>query len=145
MDEVASVSRQLSLLLVGFIILSSVRLILERVGRVLKVSSRTLSAAFLLLLLAQLMVCPSVFESRPSSVILTSTGVLRPIHNCANPHVISTHGLVSREQPLCDSPGVPDVWCIVRWFISCSSLSHRGVFLGTSSFERRSNVLVVYG
>ncbi len=58
MDEVASVSRQLSLLLVGFIILSSVRLILERVGRVLKVSSRTLSAAFLLLLLAQLMVCP---------------------------------------------------------------------------------------
>ena len=58
MDGVASVSRQLSLLLVGFIILSSVRLILERVGRVLKVSSRTLSAAFLLLLLAQLMVCP---------------------------------------------------------------------------------------
>jgi len=43
------------LLLVGFIILSSVRLILERVGRVLRVSSRTLSAAFLLLLLAQLM------------------------------------------------------------------------------------------
>ena len=58
MDDVASVSRQLSLLFVGFIILSSVRLILERVGRVLKVSSRTLSAAFLLLLLAQLMVCP---------------------------------------------------------------------------------------
>ena len=65
MDEVASVSRQLSLLLVGFIILSSVRLILERVGRVLKVSSRTLSAAFLLLLLAQLMVCHLFFGSGP--------------------------------------------------------------------------------
>ena len=65
MDEVASVSRQLSLLLVGFIILSSVRLILERVGRVLKVSSRTLSAAFLLLLLAQLMVCQFLFGSGP--------------------------------------------------------------------------------
>jgi hypothetical protein len=65
MDEVASVSRQLSLLLVGFIILSSVRLILERVGRVLKVSSRTLSAAFLLLLLAQLMVCPLFLGQGP--------------------------------------------------------------------------------
>lgn len=113
MDDVASVSRQLSLLLVGFIILSSVRLILERVGRVLKVSSRTLSAAFLLLLLAQLMVCPLFFLVRVQFIIPISTGIVRPIHNRADPYILSTRGVVIRKQPLCDSPSVPDVWCTV--------------------------------
>ncbi|PVF94582.1 hypothetical protein CPB86DRAFT_817865 [Serendipita vermifera] len=52
---VASLSRQISLLLVGCIILISVRTILRQVGQLIKSSSRTIGAAFLLLFLAQLM------------------------------------------------------------------------------------------
>ncbi|KAG8818078.1 hypothetical protein FRC19_010881 [Serendipita sp. 401] len=59
-QDVASLSRQISLLLVGCIILGSVRTVLRQVGGLLKLSSRTIGAAFLLLFLAQLMVyCPS--------------------------------------------------------------------------------------
>jgi hypothetical protein len=54
--DVASLARQISLLLVGCIILSSVRAVLWQVGRLIKSSSRTRGAAFMLLLLAQLMV-----------------------------------------------------------------------------------------
>ena len=86
MDEIASVSRQLSLLLVGFIILSSVRLILERVGRVLKVSSRTLSAAFLLLLLAQLMVCPLFLVKAQFSDFNLHRGLMSYPQLCRSAH-----------------------------------------------------------
>ncbi|KAG8797425.1 hypothetical protein FRC18_008964, partial [Serendipita sp. 400] len=54
-QDVASLSRQISLLLVGCIILGSVRTVLRQVGGLLKLSSRTIGAAFLLLFLAQLM------------------------------------------------------------------------------------------
>ncbi|KAG8808241.1 hypothetical protein FRC17_004037, partial [Serendipita sp. 399] len=53
--DIASLSRQISLLLVGCIILGSVRAVLRQVGSLLKLSSRTIGAAFLLLFLAQLM------------------------------------------------------------------------------------------
>ncbi|CAG8726585.1 14707_t:CDS:2, partial [Acaulospora colombiana] len=52
---VASLSREISLLLVGCIILISVRTVLRQVGHLIKSSSRTIGAAFLLLFLAQLM------------------------------------------------------------------------------------------
>src|SRR4051812_16341031 len=54
-DNVASIARQISLLLVGCIILSSVRAVLWQVGRLIKSNSKTTGAAFLLLFLAQLM------------------------------------------------------------------------------------------
>jgi len=54
--DIASLARQITLLLVGCIILSSVRAVLWQVGRLIKSSSRTRGAAFMLLLLAQLMV-----------------------------------------------------------------------------------------
>lgn len=54
-DNVASLARQISLFLVGCIILSSVRTVLWQVGRLVKSNSKTTGAAFLLLFLAQLM------------------------------------------------------------------------------------------
>lgn len=54
-SDVAAFSRQLSLLLVGAIIMSSVRRALRGVSRVLKVASKNLAASFLLLILAQLL------------------------------------------------------------------------------------------
>ncbi|TFY61413.1 hypothetical protein EVJ58_g4526 [Rhodofomes roseus] len=54
-DGVAVISRQISLGLVGVIILSSIRLVLRGVARVLRVTSRNLGASLMLLILAQLM------------------------------------------------------------------------------------------
>ncbi|KAG2005481.1 ICS [Coprinopsis cinerea AmutBmut pab1-1] len=54
-DDIASFSRQLSLIFVGIIILTSVRYILRGVSRLLRVSSRNLGASLMLLFLAQIM------------------------------------------------------------------------------------------
>ncbi|KIK98272.1 hypothetical protein PAXRUDRAFT_824019 [Paxillus rubicundulus Ve08.2h10] len=53
--DVPSLSRQISLALVGAIILSSVRVVLEGVTRAFRITSRNISASLMLLLLAQLM------------------------------------------------------------------------------------------
>ncbi|KAF9497388.1 hypothetical protein BDN71DRAFT_1444856 [Pleurotus eryngii] len=53
--DVARMSRQISLVLVGVIILSSIRLVLRGVTRALHVSNRSLGASLMLLVLAQLM------------------------------------------------------------------------------------------
>ncbi|KAF9461349.1 Abscisic acid G-protein coupled receptor-domain-containing protein [Collybia nuda] len=55
LEAVASFSRQLSLGLVGLIILTNIRLVLRGVTRVLRVTSRNRGASVMLLLLAQLM------------------------------------------------------------------------------------------
>ncbi|KZT66792.1 hypothetical protein DAEQUDRAFT_695181 [Daedalea quercina L-15889] len=54
-SDVAIISRQISLGLVGVIILSSIRLVLRGVARALRVTSRNLGASLMLLILAQLM------------------------------------------------------------------------------------------
>ncbi|TFK48188.1 hypothetical protein OE88DRAFT_1720292 [Heliocybe sulcata] len=53
--DVALVSRQISLALVGLIILSSIRLVLRGVARILRVTNRNLGASLMLVILAQLM------------------------------------------------------------------------------------------
>ncbi|KIP06559.1 hypothetical protein PHLGIDRAFT_72510, partial [Phlebiopsis gigantea 11061_1 CR5-6] len=53
--DVAVLARQISLALVGAIILSSIRLVLRGVARALRVTSRNLGASLMLLILAQLM------------------------------------------------------------------------------------------
>ncbi|KAN0080123.1 Abscisic acid G-protein coupled receptor domain containing protein [Tylopilus felleus] len=53
--DVPSLSRQISLILVGAIILSSVRVVLRGVTRAFRITSRNISASLMLLLLAQLM------------------------------------------------------------------------------------------
>ncbi|KIY52271.1 hypothetical protein FISHEDRAFT_35407 [Fistulina hepatica ATCC 64428] len=55
MDDVAIISHQISLVLVGVIILSSLRQVLRGVTRVLKVTSRNLGASLMLMVVAQLM------------------------------------------------------------------------------------------
>ncbi|KAG6890143.1 hypothetical protein C0995_011436 [Termitomyces sp. Mi166 len=52
---IASLARQLSLVLVGLIILTSIRRVLRGVSRALRVTSRNLGASLMMLLLAQLM------------------------------------------------------------------------------------------
>ncbi|KAH6912215.1 G protein-coupled receptor 89 [Coprinopsis sp. MPI-PUGE-AT-0042] len=54
-EDIASFSRQLSLALVGLIILTSIRYVLRGVSRLLRVSSRSLGASLMLLFLAQIM------------------------------------------------------------------------------------------
>jgi hypothetical protein len=54
-EEVARISRQISLALVGLIILTSLRLVLRGVTQALRVTSRNLGASLMLLILAQLM------------------------------------------------------------------------------------------
>ncbi|KAH8092180.1 Abscisic acid G-protein coupled receptor-domain-containing protein [Cristinia sonorae] len=54
-EDVAVVSRQISLGLVGIIILSSIRRVLSGVARALRVSSRNLGASLMLLMIAQVM------------------------------------------------------------------------------------------
>ncbi|PPQ71403.1 hypothetical protein CVT26_011118 [Gymnopilus dilepis] len=54
-EDIASFSRQLSLVLVGIIILSSIRLVLRGVTRALRITSRNLAASLMLLVLAQIM------------------------------------------------------------------------------------------
>ncbi|OCH88954.1 hypothetical protein OBBRIDRAFT_813398 [Obba rivulosa] len=54
-EKLLAVSRQISLGLVGVIILSSIRLVLRGVARALRVTSRNLGASLMLLILAQLM------------------------------------------------------------------------------------------
>ncbi|KAF8841059.1 hypothetical protein BDN67DRAFT_1002595 [Paxillus ammoniavirescens] len=53
--DVPSLSRQISLALVGVIILSSVRVVLKGVTKAFRITSRNISASLMLLLLAQLM------------------------------------------------------------------------------------------
>jgi len=53
--DVALLSRQIGLALVGLIILSSIRLVLRGVARVLRVTNRNLGASLMLVILAQLM------------------------------------------------------------------------------------------
>ncbi|KIM82005.1 hypothetical protein PILCRDRAFT_97557 [Piloderma croceum F 1598] len=55
LEDVAVISRQISLVLVGVIILSSMRLVLRGVTRALRITSRNLGASLMLLILAQLM------------------------------------------------------------------------------------------
>ncbi|KIY71005.1 hypothetical protein CYLTODRAFT_429727 [Cylindrobasidium torrendii FP15055 ss-10] len=54
-EQISLASRQLGLLFVGFIILSSIRLVLRGVTRALRVTSRNLGASMMVLFLAQLM------------------------------------------------------------------------------------------
>ncbi|EKM52448.1 uncharacterized protein PHACADRAFT_164382 [Phanerochaete carnosa HHB-10118-sp] len=54
-DGIAMLARQISLALVGVIILSSIRMVLRGVARALRVTSRNLGASLMLLMLAQLM------------------------------------------------------------------------------------------
>ncbi|KAL0065618.1 hypothetical protein AAF712_007396 [Marasmius tenuissimus] len=54
-EAVGSIMRQISLGLVGLIILNSLRLVLRGVTRALRVTSRSVSASLMLLILAQLM------------------------------------------------------------------------------------------
>ncbi|RPD63395.1 hypothetical protein L227DRAFT_497439 [Lentinus tigrinus ALCF2SS1-6] len=54
-DKVAVISRQISLALVGVIILSSIRRVLRGVASILRVTSRSLGASLMLLTLAQVM------------------------------------------------------------------------------------------
>ncbi|KAH8836157.1 G protein-coupled receptor 89 [Flagelloscypha sp. PMI_526] len=54
-ERIILISRDISLLLVGVIIATSIRLVLRGVTRALRVTSRNLSASFMLLFLAQLM------------------------------------------------------------------------------------------
>lgn len=54
-EDIASFSRQLSLALVGLIILTSIRYVLRGVSRLLRVSSRSLGTSLMLLFLAQIM------------------------------------------------------------------------------------------
>ncbi|PPQ85760.1 hypothetical protein CVT25_003078 [Psilocybe cyanescens] len=54
-EDLASFSRQISLFLVGIIILSSIRLVLRGATRALHVTSRNLAASLMLLVLAQIM------------------------------------------------------------------------------------------
>ncbi|KAI8996260.1 Abscisic acid G-protein coupled receptor-domain-containing protein [Trametes punicea] len=54
-DKVAVISRQISLGLVGVIILSSIRRVLRGVARLLRVTSRSLGASLMLLILSQVM------------------------------------------------------------------------------------------
>ncbi|KAF9472678.1 G protein-coupled receptor 89 [Pholiota conissans] len=54
-EELASFARQMSLVLVGIIILSSIRLVLRGATRALHVTSRNLAASLMLLVLAQIM------------------------------------------------------------------------------------------
>jgi Kef-type K+ transport system membrane component KefB len=55
LEDLASFARQLSLVLVGIIILSSIRLVLRGATRMLRVTSRNLAASLMLLVLAQIM------------------------------------------------------------------------------------------
>ncbi|KAJ7038865.1 G protein-coupled receptor 89 [Mycena alexandri] len=55
-DDVARATRHISLVLVGVIVMSSIRRVLRGVTRALRVTSRSLGASLMLLLLAQLMV-----------------------------------------------------------------------------------------
>ncbi|PFH50378.1 hypothetical protein AMATHDRAFT_61214 [Amanita thiersii Skay4041] len=54
-EDIMRISRQLSLVFVGIIILTSIRLVLRGVTRALRVTSRRLGASLMLLILAQLM------------------------------------------------------------------------------------------
>ncbi|KDQ55997.1 hypothetical protein JAAARDRAFT_36792 [Jaapia argillacea MUCL 33604] len=54
-EDIAVISRQISLALVGVIILSSIRLVLRGATRALRVTSRNLGASLMLIILAQLM------------------------------------------------------------------------------------------
>jgi len=54
-DDAADISRQISLMLVGVIILTSIRLVLRGVTKLLRITSRTVAASLMLLLLSQLM------------------------------------------------------------------------------------------
>ncbi|KAJ7092404.1 G protein-coupled receptor 89 [Mycena belliarum] len=56
LDDVERTTHHVSLVLVGVIILTSIRLVLQGVTRVLRVTSRNLGASLMLLLVAQLMV-----------------------------------------------------------------------------------------
>ncbi|KAK2460368.1 hypothetical protein APHAL10511_007533 [Amanita phalloides] len=55
LDDVTPIARQLSLVFVGIMILTSIRLVLRGVTRALRVTSRNLGASLMLLILAQLM------------------------------------------------------------------------------------------
>ncbi|KAI0070211.1 hypothetical protein K474DRAFT_1713534 [Panus rudis PR-1116 ss-1] len=54
-EDISVIARQISLGLVGLIILSSIRMVLRGVARVLRVTSKNLGASLMLLILAQLM------------------------------------------------------------------------------------------
>ncbi|KAI5119350.1 hypothetical protein M0805_004027 [Coniferiporia weirii] len=54
-DTISAISRQVGLVLIGVIILSTVRFVLKAVSRLLKITSQNLGASLLLLILAQLM------------------------------------------------------------------------------------------
>ncbi|KAF7369745.1 G protein-coupled receptor 89 [Mycena venus] len=69
-DDVARATRHTSLVLVGVIILSSVRLVLRGVTRALRVTSRNLGASLMLLLLAQLMSSSARPSPRPTALPL---------------------------------------------------------------------------
>ncbi|KAJ6554381.1 Abscisic acid G-protein coupled receptor-domain-containing protein [Mycena capillaripes] len=74
-DDVARATRHISLVLVGVIILTSIRLVLRGVTRsvqALRVTSRNLGASFMLLLLAQLMAI-YLLSTIPTPVNLFST------------------------------------------------------------------------
>jgi len=93
--DVPSLSRQISLALVGIIILSSVRVVLRGVTKAFRITSRSVSASLMLLVLAQLMgiyllstlvqlrtmfppSTPSVTPAEPSSLPTNATDLSSP-------------------------------------------------------------------
>ena len=97
-EDIASFARQLSLILVGIIILSSIRMVLRGATRALHITSRNLAASLMLLSLAQIMVraylghCDrhgklfidvaipgylSAIDHRPDALVLPTTTVVR--------------------------------------------------------------------
>jgi hypothetical protein len=98
-EDIAKIARQLSLVLVGMIILTSVRTVLRGVTRVLRVTSRRRGASLMVMVLAQLMVGLAQFSfvtyvCSPSInffiLLLPSTGNLSPFNDCPTTELVSS-------------------------------------------------------
>ncbi|KAF9559011.1 hypothetical protein CPC08DRAFT_709138 [Agrocybe pediades] len=89
----ASISRQLSLILVGVIILSSVRGVLRTVTRALHITSRNLAASLMMLLLAQIMgiYMLSTLVQLRSSFPPPPTQTLSPLSSSTNTDLATTN------------------------------------------------------
>jgi len=99
LDELARIARQVSLILVGVIVLSSIRVVLRGVGRVLKVASKNLGASLMLLFLAQLMVSVALYAClgcRRRELIgypRLLLGHLSALYNCPDAQFIPSYSL----------------------------------------------------
>ncbi|KAF8315014.1 hypothetical protein DL93DRAFT_2167049 [Clavulina sp. PMI_390] len=114
-ERAVSLSRQFSLLMVGLIVMSSVRLVLRGVNQVLRVSSRNLGASLMLLSLAQVM---STYLL--STLIQLRTSFPSPAYPGANGQVVSLFSTLPQFEvfgPLFDTSFVISalVSGFVRW------------------------------